>query len=681
MVDNSSKKIFSHLTVVIAGLFLFVVQAGATSLSISPTTGTFTIGSTIEVPIYLNTQGQSINAVAVFLKFPPDKLQLVSPSTGRSIIDIWPALPRFNNLSGEVELQGLVPGGINTSGGLITTLTFRVKSVGQATVKLLDESKVLLNDGLGTDSLTHLISGIYQLVLPPPAGPIVTSSTHPDSTKWVANSTLGLNWVAADEAVEGYSYVLDTAPTTLPDDISEGSRTDVTYKNLADGIHYFHIKALRRGSWGGVTHFSASIDTTPPAEFPIDIIPSARTTRRQPSAQWTTTDNLSGVDYYELKSIPLTPRIVEAINNDSARSLFIEVQSPYTLPTLERGRYDVIIRAYDHAGNFQEMVEGLTIVNPLFKLIGGQGLEIGGAVTLSWAWVWLFFFIAILFLWQAVLKVRNWHRSLDERRTKKVLPDEVKQQLEELRHYQTKYGKVILLVISFSLLGLMFGRSVEAIEKIVPPPLITTVSRAITNQDIFYIGGKTDVGETPVLIYFQNLATGETTSFETVSDKDGEWFYRHNTFLTSGRYQLWAQSRIGEEWSPPSPQFNMNVQPTALQFGTSRLSYSVIFLIIILILSGTVIILLIYAVVYRYRGRKKHELLIREVHEAEESVRRGFAILRRDITTELALIKKAKLDRELAEEEKQTEEHLLKDLSAVERYIGREIWEVEQAEG
>lgn len=64
----------------------------------------------------------------------------------------------------------------------------------------------------------------------------------------------------------------------------------------------------------------------------------------------------------------------------------------------------------------------------------------------------------------------------------------------------------------------------------------------------------------------------------------------------------------------------------------------------------------------------------------EESVRRGFAILRRDIQAEFDLVKKAKLKGDISEEEKFKEEQLLKDLQEVEKYIGKEIWDIEKSE-
>ena len=185
-------KSFLNITLfVVSGVFLllsFVLpqEARAAQLSLSPSSAAFTVGSTFDVDILLNTDGQSINALQVFVKFPPDKMQLVSPSTGKSIIGVWTSPPQFNNQKGIIELQGGIPNGINVERGLLTRLTFRARKTGTAILQFSDKNRVLLNDGKGTDALEQTQNGVYQLLLPPPAGPIVASETHPEAVSALA---------------------------------------------------------------------------------------------------------------------------------------------------------------------------------------------------------------------------------------------------------------------------------------------------------------------------------------------------------------------------------------------------------------------------------------------------------------------------------------------------------------
>ena len=65
--------------------------------------------------------------------------------------------------------------------------------------------------------------------------------------------------------------------------------------------------------------------------------------------------------------------------------------------------------------------------------------------------------------------------------------------------------------------------------------------------------------------------------------------------------------------------------------------------------------------------------------EAEESIRRGFAVLKRDIEQELTLVRKTSTDTNLSAEERQKEKQLLKDLEEIRSRIGKEVWEIESA--
>lgn len=183
-----------------------------------------------------------------------------------------------------------------------------------------------------------------------------------------------------------------------------------------------------------------------------------------------------------------------------------------------------------------------------------------------------------------------------------------------------------------------------------------------------------------VVLFLQNLRTGETFSFTIKSNKTREWFYRHDAFLTQGTYLLWAQSKFGTYLSPPSPQVKLNVDATAFQFGASRISYEVLYLIFSFLLFIISIALIIFILHHKRHSRRKHIKLMSEIRSAEESIRRGFAVLRRDIQAELAIVDKARLSKKLSEQEEKLEKQLLYDLEEVEKKIGREIWEIERTE-
>ena len=352
---KENKKITSTKLLLLFGLTLMVfgalpktTEAAGASLYLSPASGTFFVGSTFDVSVFANTGGEDVNAVQVDLKFNPTKLQIASPTAGKSFIEVWVSQPSYSNTKGSMSFIGGVPTpGINTSAGLVSTITFRAISQGETTVLFLDSSKVLRNDPEGTDILTSMGRGTYTLLIPPPEGPQLFSLTHPDQNKWYKNNNPTFSW-EKEEKVTDFSYSFDQDPLGVPDNVSEGDYTSVSYGDVGDGIWYFHVKARKDEVWGGVSHFSVQIDSSPPAIFTPTVEPSPKTTEKQPLISFITTDAFSGLDYYTLKYIDMTPEREEAVG------FFTEVSSPYRLSPLEIGEYLVVVRAYDEAGNWRE---------------------------------------------------------------------------------------------------------------------------------------------------------------------------------------------------------------------------------------------------------------------------------------------------------------------------------------
>lgn len=668
---------FKHIRFFALVFFLFFLflsyHAQAASLSLSPSTGVFEVGSTFDVMLLLDTEDRVVNAIDVTLLFPADRLQVVSPSVGKSVVSLWLAQPLFDNQKGIIRLQGGIPSGLNVSKGVLATFTFRVKSVGGSAVRFSDDSKVLLHDGKGTDILQGTHSAIFRFVLPPPLGPLLASETHPDDSLWYSRSTAVLNWESPAE-VQGYSYVLSDSPIETPDDISEGSQTRVAYDHLQDGTYYFHIKSFRDGHWGGVSHFALNIDTTPPAQFPISVSPSKRTSHRQVVFGFSTSDLHSGLDRYEVRVIPLQITTAQPLQN-----FFVEAQSPYVV-TFEPGNYDFVVRAYDKAGNFREVTERVAVVVPFSRIITPNGVQLSDSFTFSWPYVFGVFTFVLVGLGFVAWRIERWHQQLSLKRRQFSLPPELSRQLEELKQYRKKYGHLVFVLLVLGINVLFSGHSIASAAFVheVSPPFVSMISRHISNQDIFYIGGRTTIPRAVVKVFIQNTEQGATLSKETVSDDKGDWFYQQPSFLSSGEYVVWTQVQVDDVLSAPSPQFALSVQSTAFQFGASRLSYEAMYVALISFLVFLVISLSFFIVV-RIRSVRRHSVaLLKEIREAEESLRRGFAVLRRDIEVELATIHMIKLSRDLAAEEKQKEEQLLKDLAWVQSFTTKEIWDVER---
>lgn len=319
---------------------------GHSEIFFSPRSASFLDSSTFEVPVFINTNGKSVNAIDLRIKFNADLLSIVNPSGGKSIIGVWVEPPSYDNTKGTARIVGTIPDGIVTNSGLVVTLIFRAKSPGSATVTISDTSQVLLNDGAGTATDVSVSRGVYTITPRPPEGVAVYSETHPFQERWYNNNSPVFTW-DKEPGVTGFSYILDNKPSTIPT-TPPADETVKSYPELSDGAWYFHIKALKNGVWGNTTHHIVKIDTTPPAEFTptLEFLGAAVINRFLVS--FFTTDNLSGIDHYEIGVIDKSGPATQA-------PVFIQSESPYQLPFDKISSAGIIVRAFDKAGNTRDV--------------------------------------------------------------------------------------------------------------------------------------------------------------------------------------------------------------------------------------------------------------------------------------------------------------------------------------
>jgi len=249
-------------------------NAGSASLYLSPSSGNYTVNNTFSVVGNINTGGVSINAAQGTLVFSPDKLSVVGISKGGSVFSLWTTEPTYSNSLGTISFGGGIPSpGYSGSAGKIITITFKARVSGTASVNW-SSGAVLANDGKGTNILTNMNGGKYDLkavVSPAEAGtisikapvkPDIVSSTHPEENKWYSDSTVEFSW-EMPKNVTGVSIRFDQKPVSNPGPLSDGLFNSKTYKDVDDGIWYLHLKLRNEYGWGDIEHFRVQIDITP----------------------------------------------------------------------------------------------------------------------------------------------------------------------------------------------------------------------------------------------------------------------------------------------------------------------------------------------------------------------------------------------------------------------------------
>lgn len=364
-------------------------KASGSSLYLAPSGGSFLTGSTFSVSLYVDTKENEINALEVDLRFPPDILQVVSSNSGQSFISNWMVPPSYSNSDGKINFRGGVHGGIKTSAGLISMITFRAKSVGNAKIEILDSSVVLLNDGKGTQIQTNNIQGEYGIAVSPSDGPQINSATHPEPDVWYSDPNPIFSWTNYDNVVD-FSYSFSQNFKEVPDTVSESGAEIKQYENIPDGVWYFHIRSKKEDLWGKASHFQVKIDAAKPEEFKpsVDL--------ENGFVYFETKDIYSGIDHSEVS-------VVDSGNKD-AIPFFIEAKSPIKLSSKKAGSYDVFIRVFDKAGNMQEGKISFQIINPFISFVEGKGISIKG-IFIPWFLALIIFVVLLLLIIYAVYVV------------------------------------------------------------------------------------------------------------------------------------------------------------------------------------------------------------------------------------------------------------------------------------
>ena len=130
--------------------FLFVYSVSAVELYFGSTNSEQSINNKFAVGFFVDTKGESINAVEGKVVFNSDELELVDIIDGESIINFWLNKPEaICNSICEVSFGGVIPGGFVGDKGNIFLLVLRSTKLGEVSISSID-SRILLNNGEGT---------------------------------------------------------------------------------------------------------------------------------------------------------------------------------------------------------------------------------------------------------------------------------------------------------------------------------------------------------------------------------------------------------------------------------------------------------------------------------------------------------------------------------------------------
>lgn len=375
MFTRRVKKYIKPVTcfLIVALGVLLATQARAATIYLSPSFGSGSVGKTFSISVYVSSTDQAINAASGVVSFSNDKIEIVSVSKSGSIFNLWVAEPSFSQSAGTFSFEGIVlnPGYTGT-GGKIISANFKVKAAGTAKLSFASGA-VLANDGEGTNILSGFGSTSFNLVdgnapkvttpielkvetpkpiisepkgeTPTPAGatptPRISSNTNPDQEKWYASNTVKLSW-SIPRGVSGLRLLLSSSANDTPTITYIPPLSSKEINNVDDGVYYFSARFKDDNGWGDIARYALRVDTKPPKQFTIGLPDGETTAKNQPSLKLATMDALSGLDYWLVKinDEPAITVRAEEITNDL-----------YVLPMQSPGTKNIIVEAYDKAGN------------------------------------------------------------------------------------------------------------------------------------------------------------------------------------------------------------------------------------------------------------------------------------------------------------------------------------------
>lgn len=362
------KKIIWLTTLAVA---IVIPQIGlAASFSIVLDKSAISVEDTFSATLKIDSEDAGVNAAQATINFTKGTFQVVSIDKSNSVFNFWLEETAYDNSTGQITLIGGSTAGF--LGKALQAIKINLKATGSGPSNFVfSDGAITASDGSGTNLLSAMNGAQFTIgtgvgaptpvqpappptqAVPPPvqiqrppapavataSKPTLNVSLYPDPTKWsnVADIFL-VSWDLPPD-VSAVSTAVNKDPAFAPA-VSEGLFDNKYFKALDDGTWYAHVQFRNSLGWGTTMHYKISVDTVPPTPFAIRIDESTSTDNPTPTFRFGTSDQPSGIDRYRIKVGDEEP--VQA----TSTILKLPLQAP--------GTYNVVVRAYDKAGNITE---------------------------------------------------------------------------------------------------------------------------------------------------------------------------------------------------------------------------------------------------------------------------------------------------------------------------------------
>lgn len=369
----------------IAKLFLallligcFSTEAHAAVLSVVPSKTSVDIGEEVVVSVLLDAL-ENVNAVQATLGFPATLVSYIADDRAKSVFNFWVEEPTVSG--SQIGFTGGTPYGVTGTTLQVVNLKFKAKAAGSADF-IFESGAVTANDGQGTDVLKEFKTGkvtigsgggkvptpsspgtgvspsaaTSELPLVPevprvvsrpvqatgkkPVAPILRVPLFPEEDRWYHDvGELTAFWDVPKDVTK-VAVLLDKSPSTTPAVYEKELYDGKNMGEVGEGISYLHVRFQNSVGAGPVAHRKIRVDATSPLPFTIKSEDGAITQNPSPKLFFEASDELSGIDHYEVKI-------------DSGDVLIVD-EPELELPPQKPGKRVVVVTAVDKAGNTKE---------------------------------------------------------------------------------------------------------------------------------------------------------------------------------------------------------------------------------------------------------------------------------------------------------------------------------------
>jgi hypothetical protein len=258
---------------------------------------------------------------------------------------------------------------------------------------------------------------------------------------------------------------------------------------------------------------------------------------------------------------------------------------------------------------------------------------------------------------------------IGDREPIKITPAELAAEPLRLPHQEP--GKHSVLVKAIDRAGNFTVSLRDFVVEAIESPVIIKFPKKLQKGDFLILEGSSAPNYT-VLVYVQR-EKDVIISREIKTDEQGNWLYIHLERVAEGIYTVWAKNRdLREAVSEPTEKIVIPVTlPPLLQIGKIAIDYLILIITLILLIVGAVAIIFYTW----YRISLWREKIKKETKEASQAVSHAFKTLKEKTKEQIA-----KLDGkpDLSEREKKICDELKESLKNTEKFIGKEIKDIEK---